>query len=300
MNLAEQDDAFHPATSDQRWWSETYWFSFDDPQRGLSGTFYPLLRPNLDIAALTVAVWAPGLDTAWTAPYYRSLWHLELPVFTDAGMQLEGLRYEVLEPLQRYRVCYEDAGVFQADLRVSGIAENHVIVATPEVGHWDQPTRVQGTLDFADRSIDIDCFGMRDRSWGPRLDDNSARASYVYGIRGDASFLVVTQMGGEAHSSGGYLERDGVRSRLLDARVEVERDALQRIARARIVATDEHGRELDTRGEPRNHIAKQASPGYFAWMSMVRWDFCGGAVGQFQDVWSPDRLSAMAGGHLDL
>lgn len=291
MCLTSEDDFFHAPTTPERWWSETYWFSFDDPARNISGTFYPLLRKNLDIASLTVAIWAPGQSTVWSAPYYRSHWHLKPPEFTGNQMDFEGLRYEVLEPLQAYRVRYQDANVFSADLTVEGITDNFVPIATPDRGHWDQPTRVAGSLEFHGKRIEIDCFGMRDRSWGPRLDDVSARATYLYGISAESSFLLVTQLGGDAPFTMGYFERDGQRGAIVRAEVSADRDDNHRVTSVHITAEDEHGRVLETTGTPKNHIAKQASPGYFAWMSMITWDI-DGVFGEFQDVYSPDRLSA--------
>jgi hypothetical protein len=292
MSLSPEDDFFHAPTTDERWWSETYWFSFDDPVHDISGTFYPLLRKNLDIASLTVAIWSPGQSTTWSAPYHRSHWHLRPPDFAGNYMEIEGLSYEVLEPLQAYRVKYADADVFSTDLSVRGIAENFVPIATPDRGHWDQATRLTGWLELHGKRIDIDCFGMRDRSWGPRLDDVSARATYLYGINADSSFLLVTQMTGEAPFTMGYLDRDGQRGAILAADVSAQRDEDHRVTSVRISAKDEHGRELATQGTPRNHMAKQASPGYFAWMSMIDWDIDEPTYGQFQDVYSPDRLSA--------
>lgn len=294
MTLNSADDYFHVPTTDERWWSETYWFSFDDPATGLSGTFYPLLRKNLDIAALTVAVWAPNEATSWTAPYCRSYWHLKPPVFEGNTMALEGLTYEILDPLHRYHVTYQDPNVFTADLTVTGLADNYVPIATPERGHWDQPTRVVGSLNFAGREIPIDGFGMRDRSWGPRLDSNTARTSYVYGINDDASFLVVSQMQQDPHTISGYLDQDGERSRIVTAEQFIERDSSQRVSRVTLEGSDQSGRNFSITGRARNHLAKQASPGYFAWMSMFEWDFADGAVGQYQDVWSPDLLSIEA------
>jgi hypothetical protein len=294
MKLEENDDFFHSPTSDERWWTETYWFSFDDPKTGLSGTFYPLLRPNLDIAAMTVAIWSPDQNTAWSAPYYRSHWHLKPPVFDGNRMELEGLSYEVLEPLNQYRVRYQDGDTFSADLTITGITENHVPIATPEIGHWDQPTRVEGVIKLGSRTIPLDCFGMRDRSWGPRLDSNSARATYVYGINKSASFLVITQMAEEPYRVSGYLERDGKRGAIVHAVQETEHDHWERTNAVLITGRDEHDRRINIYGRAKNHIGKQASPGYYAWMSMFEWDFEKGAIGQFQDVWSPDRLSAQA------
>ncbi len=300
MALRDEDDFFHPPATNERWWTETYWFSFDDPARNLSGTFYPLLRPNLGISALTVALWAPERSTAWTAPYYRAYWHLACPRFEGASMRLEGLRYDILEPLNAYRVRYEDEGVYAADLTVTGITSNHVVVASRAVGHWDQPSRVQGWLELAGKRIELDCFGMRDRSWGPRLDSNDARASYVYGINASGSFLVISQLTMDPPMSTGYVELDGERSRIAEVMSDIARDDRGRANVVRLQVTDEAGRRFDIRGRARNHLAKQASPGYFAWMSMFAWDFAGESYGEFQDVVSPDRLSAAAAIQLNL
>ncbi len=88
MALTHEDDFLHVPTTEDRWWTETYWFSFDDPVRCLSGTFYPVVRRNLDIAALTVAVWAPDACAPWEVPYYRAHWHLNAPDFTGNTLQV--------------------------------------------------------------------------------------------------------------------------------------------------------------------------------------------------------------------
>lgn len=290
MTLTAADDFFHAPTTDAPWWSETYWFCFDDPSTGLSGTFYPLLRRNLGVAALTVAIWSPGRDTAWLAPYYRSLWHLRAPEFDGKVMTFHGLRYEILEPLNRYAVRFEDAGRFSADLVFTGITDNYVVAATPGGGHWDQPCSVRGTLDFGGARVELDCFGMRDRSWGPRQDDATTRASYIYGINAHASFLVVTRYPDGAAS--GYVEMDGARVRVIGARHDIERDGQRRAIRTTIELMTADGGTVRIRGHARNHLAKQATPGHFAWMSMFAWDFAGESFGEYQDVWSPDLLAA--------
>jgi hypothetical protein len=90
----------------------------------------------------------------------------------------------------------------------------------------------------------------------------------------------------------GFLERDGVRAVLASAEVDEQRDAQNRVIAAHVRAEDSQGRTLETRGVAKNHLAKTASPGFFAWMTMMEWDI--GALGQFQDVWSPDKLAELA------
>ena len=116
--LSEADDRFHaPATPDP-WWTETCWFSFDLPERDLSLTVYPFFRPNLGICSLAVYLWDASAHEPWAVRYARSYWHLPMPRSDLVDLDLEGLRYERLEPLRRYRVTYEDADVlaFELDL----------------------------------------------------------------------------------------------------------------------------------------------------------------------------------------
>lgn len=293
MTLTAADDLWHTPTDDDRWWSETYWFSFDDPKTGLSGTFYPLLRQNLDIAALVVAIWAPDKSTAWMAPYSRSLWHLKPPEFVGKETTLEGLTYTTLEDLNRYRVRYEDKNALRVDLDFTSLSENHVIHAGPDAGHWDQPMKVTGWLELQGKRIELNCTGMRDRSWGPRPDDQSSRATYIYGINENSSFLVLTRHLDTGPFSMGYLDQDGKRGKIVECEVIAERDEQHRMTSAKLVGKDDLGRRLNVTGTPVNHLAKQANPAHFAWMSMIDWDFDGGAYGQFQDVYTPDVLSEM-------
>jgi hypothetical protein len=56
-------------------------------------------------------------------------------------------------------------------------------------------------------------------------------------------------------------------------------------------AEDRSGRALHAEGRCVSRLANQATPGMFAWMSLTEWETRrGAAVGEDQDVWSPDLL----------
>ena len=54
MNLSREDDSLHAPVGDDPYWSETHWFSFDQPGPNLSATIYPVFRTNFEIA-----LWGP-------------------------------------------------------------------------------------------------------------------------------------------------------------------------------------------------------------------------------------------------
>ena len=89
--LTERDDDLHPPATDDRWWSETYWFSFDQPGVDLSATIYPVFRPNAGVCSLAVYLWDASGSTPWTARYGRSYWHLTMPETPLTDLRLEGL-----------------------------------------------------------------------------------------------------------------------------------------------------------------------------------------------------------------
>lgn len=297
-NLTERDDLLHPPASDDRWWSETCWFSFDQPGPDLSATIYPLFRPNLGVCSLGVFLWDAGAHEPWRVRYARSYWHLAMPETDLVDLHLEGLRYQQLEPLQRFRVAYEDADLLSLDLEFTGLRAPHEAGIGRGVGHYDQPCQVVGEVNLQGERIPIDTIGMRDRTWSVRPEDrHGTGTAYTYGhISADEQFLLLTKLDGNGGSfiSGvftGYLVRDGVHAPLVDANRRVVERVDGYPTRLEIEITDDLGRRLEATGRTLNRLANQASPAQFAWMSMAEWQTeAGTMIGEDQEVWSPDRL----------
>ena len=297
--LTADDDRFHPPAANDPWWSETCWFSFAHPAERLSGSFYPLFRPNQGVCALAVSVWDASACEPWRLLYHRADWHLPLPATGLERLALGRLRYEVLEPLRRHRVSYQDGARFSAELEYEGLIPAHAAGVRDGHGHVDQPCRVRGEITVRGRRIAIDAPDMRDRSWGVRRDDRSTRGAYSYAIASARDcFLAMSfaspGLGGRGDVQpvvAGFLVRDGEKAPLVAGTRTLERDAGSPWpARVAIEARDALGRDLRASAVTLNRFANQASPGLFAWMSLARWDFAGESYGQDQDIWSPDLL----------
>jgi len=291
--VRREDDRFHAPTSADPWWTETCWFSFGDPRYDLSGTFYPLFRRNLGVAALGVTIWDASAHEPWRALYHRTHWHLPFPAGELDELSLAGLRYETLEPGSRYRVRYRDGELLDVDLEYRGLIPVHEAGVAGGHGHLDQPCRFEGVVTLRGRRIEVAGFDMRDRSWQVRADDRSTRGAYSYGIAGarDAFLAFSFRLGDEDRVVAGFLMRDGEKADLVSGTRQVVRSAGGWPAQVTIAARDRLGRELIARGATRNRLAHQASPGLFAWMSFTAWDFAGGCHGQDQDISSPDQLA---------
>ena len=168
--LTPEDDNWHEYS--QHWWeTETNWWSFNIPERKMGGWLYTQALAVQQTCNGGAWVWD---DSAVGAVY--EVRHHGLP-FPDRG-DLRHCRFpngnevEVIEPLMKYRTIYRDPGHFEADLIHEGIIppHSHPVKAWPfwATRHFDQPMHVTGTIILHGEEIPIDCYSVRDRSWGPR------------------------------------------------------------------------------------------------------------------------------------
>lgn len=293
--LSERDDRFHDVPVDDPLWTETTWWGFSVPERGIGGMVYTLFRPNLGVAALVTNVWDADHVEPWLSPYSRSLWHLRMPESDLDDVQLGFLHLRRLEPLHKYQLTYEDGDSLSFDLHYEADMAPHVVAAELELGHFDQLCHVTGELEVGGERIAVDGHSVRDRSWYVRDDFRSMRSAYTYGaVDAGDQFLLYTRPAEEDVGAvfGGYLVRDGEKADL--------KDGLRRVVSRRrghpdeieIVANDALGRRLEASGRVIASFASQSTPGMFAWMSTVAWtvgDRRG--HGEDHDVWSPDTLA---------
>ena len=295
--LTPADDRFHPPPDrGEAWWTETAWFSFWVPERLLSGSLYPLFRPNLGVCSAGVYVWDDTADDPWEVPYAKTFWHLPMPATDLTELALAtGLSYECIEALRCYRLRYADGDDLTLDLTFEGLVAPHAVIASPEHGHLDQPGRVSGSLRLHGEEIAVDCLAMRDRSWSVRSDTGSTRAGYSYATASAThGFHTMSVFAGDGDVVlAGYLLRDGELADLRGGSRRVTERDRGRPVRVVVEAEDSLGRRIEAEGRCMNRFAFQASPNLCAWMSLTSWSFDGvEAWGEDQDIWAPGDLRA--------
>jgi hypothetical protein len=294
--LSPTDDDFHPPTGNDPYWTETAWYAFDVPERSLSGSIYPLFRPNLGICSLAVHVWDDTGSTPWDALYSRLLWHLPMPAGDLRSLEFEGLRYTTLEPLRRYHVEYRDGERLTLDLEYTGhrapsVSTTQVPTEVTGISHFDQACDVRGRITLEGESFDIAGFGHRDRSWYDRPDNRARRsASVSFGDQSaDEQFILFRALNLSSDQAadaplGGYLIRGGVSSPLVTATRRVVERVDGRPRRFVVSLRDAEGRTLEAEGRARNNFAFQCSPPVFAWFTQVEWSSDHGSfVGEDQE-----------------
>ncbi len=185
-----EDDTYH-RLSDDPFEVETTWWSFNIPERRLGAWLHAGYHPNGHDVTWRVFAWDPtGADLGRLA-YYKQRANVPMPPdpdLRDITFPGGGFSVKMRTPLMDYEVTYRDE---EADF---AIEIEHRSVHPPRRftpgeapamfnPHLDQLGHVTGTLTLHGERIPIDCYSVRDRTWGPRggRHSQSQKAEYLRG-----------------------------------------------------------------------------------------------------------------------
>lgn len=297
------EDQLHPPTADDSWY-ESYWFAFYVPERNIMVYAYPWFRTALGVYGGGVMAWDTAGHAPWTILHNDYAWARRFAgpdSILEGGSIItpQGIRIDCLEERHHYRIRYAHPRLaFDVTFTPAGDA-NIMAATTAEEGvfasHVDQPGHYAGTLRVGDTWLPVDCFLIRDRSWGPRRDDKKdMHIGYFYATASNSDAFLMVGHGRETLEDfdliSGYLIRDGVRFPLASASANIARNDLHAPKRCTIQAEDEMGRTLVAEGEAITFAGLQQQPGMFTWTSLARWRFSDiETYGELQESWHPDR-----------
>jgi hypothetical protein len=195
IRLAPEDEFPHDPGGAANY-NESMYFNVFDPARRAGGWFRLGNRPNEGHAEMSICLYLPDGRVGFMFARPTIVGNTELA----AG----GLRIEVLEPFKRLRVSYDgkvlllDRPHEMADpkrafrenpavparvtLDYEGVspmyggeavmADGSPLPIDPEKSfakaHYEQHCAARGTIELAGERFQIDGFGLRDKSWGPR------------------------------------------------------------------------------------------------------------------------------------
>jgi hypothetical protein len=303
VELQSEHDGFHAPGSDL-WWFEAFWFSFFIPERQLMVYIYPWFRANMGLAGGGVVAWDAGAYEPWNIVHNDYAWHLSLgdPTTHVSGATLalpQGIIIDTLEPDTRYRVRY-DHELLSIDIVFTASQPANVVTRALGAsqlfaGRIDQCGKVEGHIILRGERLAVNCYSMRDRSWGVRQPNNvGMHVGYFHAtFSAGEAFLVVSDAarakGDAAPIVNGYLLRDGTWAALAEGSARLGRDADGRPLRCTIDATDELGRTMHAVGTSSTWFAYQPYPGMFNWSCLADWSADGrSGIGELQDTWYPD------------
>jgi hypothetical protein len=277
-------DGFHAPTTDDPEWTETCWFTFAVPERGLSGQLYPYFKANQGVAAAGAFFWDGRNERPETCLYAKQFWHLPMPDQPLTDIELaNGIRYRCVEAQRVWAIGYDDPDgeEIHVDLIVTGIVPPNMLGES----HVDQPCRYEGTIVLHGETIEVDAFGFRDRSWGPRPQfgagihggvSTNGGYSYATASERDAFHSITMDFGTGCISIHGSYMVDGVWSRMASGeRSVVERDDEGFPERVVFDGVDELGREIHAEGRTRNSLGFLINPNLYSINCLTEWTFNG-------------------------
>lgn len=190
MTASPDDERPHDAGTELSW-VETTWLEVCDPASGLAGVIRLDARPNQGANEVSLSFFLAD-DGFVTAR------HVAPHVVASSGVvEIEDVRLETVEPLQRWSVKYDGASHSLASAADTGrpeawqksrlerlIVELDVVAtadAVPGDGSFVQPVRVTGEVWVSGDRYAIDAAGLRGRSWETGvLPQRASRAALVF------------------------------------------------------------------------------------------------------------------------
>jgi hypothetical protein len=194
--LEPSDEYMHPLEAAENF-NESMYFNIYDPGKKTGGFFRIGNRPNEGYAEMTTCLYLPDGSVAFM--YNRP------KISGNDAFDAGGMKFEVLEPFKKLNVSYDGKVVHlrnplemadpkkaftgnpwldcSVQLQYTGLSPMYggeptdkkapTSQAEAEMmnfakGHYEQHIAGKGSFRVGDQSWEIDGFGLRDHSWGPR------------------------------------------------------------------------------------------------------------------------------------
>lgn len=303
MHDLPQADRFADDRNDNPYWNESVWFSISKPEEHLHGFVQYYFRPNMGMLNGGPVLWNPSGTFSWNCLYYN--WsHLQAlpPDAKKFDMTARNsLTVKVLEPLKRYSIRYDKEGL-KLDLLWEAIGPMHEL-KTGDAGqqktakfHIEQPGRLRGTIDLDGKRIAIDCFSMRDTSYGPREYESLATGGYFWGIAEHSAFHAIAMGDGVNQKViGGFIWQDGELSSLVSGTRRTTEFGAYGPRRVEYEATDKLGRTMRATGQLDEGLIFTGYTDHTVVWSLIKWEWNGSTHwGDNQEFCSAVRFRKIA------
>ncbi len=285
-------DGFHASPPGVPQWTEAVWFGTSIPQQAMSIYVYHWFRPALGIYGGGCIVWDRTAELPWDAPVFQ--YDVNRPIVGAVDLRDlhldNGARIRAVREGMEYEISFRNPRV-SLELTFVGLTDPHITdrpgISEFFAGHLDQPGRYRGHIEIEGQRHEVDAYGIRDRSWGPRVIGDDVRMGYFHGESTAVSFLGFSRPDpGQETVYTGYLSFGGRRKAVRQGRRQV-RILDGRLVQIAFEIEDVDGRVLSGTGTPLNRFSYMSYPNLLSRHYLMRWDLpTGSAYGEEQDLWS--------------
>jgi hypothetical protein len=295
--------------------TETQYFGFNVPGENIHGLAYMWYHVNLKVVTGGIMAWRGVKRMAIAAELFDFRAFMSDKAIADDLHEFRldnGYGVKILEPNKRFHMTYAD------EARGNGV-DLHYEAVTPvamfgDGKHFEQGMKVRGKLKLRGKDYAVDCYNVRDRSWGklrPEVIMPIPPVSWTTGsFGGDLIFNcnMMDHAGSNPQVSGsfalpadkalngGWIWRDGKLLLITRARKTIRRDPESFVPQTiTLHLTTEDGRETVATGTLVASCPWATWPNIMANISLIRWEMDGRVgYGDAQDVLWNDFVNAAA------
>lgn len=286
--LDARHDLAHDVEGDTAW-SESYYFNCYDPD-GDVGFFTRIgIRPNEGTMDAGLSVWLPGggLATRHETREQREM--------VEGVLEVRGVRYELVEPMRRWRLTAEPGDEHAVAMDVtfdalmpaigvdgqgrSGTGASAATGASTGKGHLEQAGRWTGWIEVAGTRTALGgrARGNRDKSWGPRRWGGPRMWRWFsINVDDDTHFggIRIGTEAGDLHRGWVWKDGRGTSIRHWDVRTQLADDGItHRVSDVR--ATDKLGRVHHLHGELLRVAPVRSTRSTLVNEGLARWSYEG-------------------------
>jgi hypothetical protein len=279
--------------------TETWYWNFAVPEAGINVHLYCWVHPNLDVVTSGLFAYRGLKRQNLASELFDVHSFLSIKVIGGSGSDIQipnGLRVRVIEPLQRIHIAFADpARGVDIDVQLRAVAD---VIMRSNNKHFEQLMHCTGRMVLRGEHFDIDCYKVRDRSWGElRPEGNSHLPAYTWltGAFGadfafnmcahddpteDASAAKAFPVPKDQLFKDGWVWRDGRKIRLKHGSKHTERDPLLLFPlRHRIEMEDVEGQRYRMQGEIISSLPWTAWANHVCHLAQARWTLADGRIG---------------------
>lgn len=336
--LRPEDDHNHPVES-HPFFNESRYVHLIGAAGDIGGWLRIGNRANQGYAEMTICLYLPGGRAGFM--------HLRPPGRIEDCKSAAGLSFDIDEAFRRMRVRYAGELYLMADgremddpkrafaqsprlactvaLSLEAIAPAHGGELLADDGspydegegryfaraHFDQSMRGRGTITVGGERFEIDGFGLRDHSWGPRIWQAIPWYRWFPCTFDDGfaiCLMMVMQADGQYLETGFIHDGSGTLRHASDLRLQSSYDERRHPTGFTLGFRDELGRRYDVRGEtlaavPCRHVRllPDGSRDLSRIMESMTRYVCNGKVGyglaEYMDHFGPDGFEGIVAGH---
>lgn len=284
--------------------TQTWYWGFSVPEAAINCFAYCWTHPNLHVVTGGLMIYQ-GMK-----PQPLACELFDLRTFNNMDLVGDGsdirfpnsMRVEVIEPLQHVRLTFDDPS------RETSVDVDIRATAPPLMRsnnrHFEQVMKVTGILILRGKTYVVDCYNVRDRSWGePRPEDHATLPPYTWvtgafgeefafnlGAHDDPAknpeWLGTYNLAPETIFKDGWVQIDGKQRRIARASKITRREFPQcRPLRHEIEMEDTAGRSYVITGDLVAQSGWGGWPNIICHLGLVKWSWEGRTgYGESQEV----------------